>query len=121
MDEDNPECFLDGLIQHQRREIEFLGKPKHFTDEVLGALVSNVFTGGKDKGILTKEHRAEVNCYFVKARECRNFVQKNNKRQDNPMFSSGFRCRCYQLQHSVHYRPPGEPPRDPDPDAAGDR
>ncbi len=46
MDEENPECFLDGLIQYQKREMQTEGEAKVFTDEVLGALVSITFLGG---------------------------------------------------------------------------
>ena len=49
MDEENPECVLDSLIQYQRQEIQVHGEPKHFTDELLGVLVFDIFTGGKDQ------------------------------------------------------------------------
>ncbi len=46
LDEENPECVLDGLIQYQRREIQSEGEAKVFTDEVLGAIISVTFLGG---------------------------------------------------------------------------
>ncbi len=46
LDPENPECVLDGLILQQMKEYETLGKPVNFTDEVLGALICNVFAAG---------------------------------------------------------------------------
>ncbi len=49
MDQENPECVLDALIQIQREEIQVHGEPKHFTDELLGALLADAWAGGKDR------------------------------------------------------------------------
>ncbi len=46
LDPENPECVLDGLILQQMKEYETLGKPINFTDEMLGALVFDVFDAG---------------------------------------------------------------------------
>ena len=47
MDEENPDCFLDGLIQYQRQEIQVHGEPKHFTDDVLGVILADIFIAGE--------------------------------------------------------------------------
>ncbi len=47
MDEEHPECVLDALIQYQRREIQAEGKANHFTDELVGALLLNLFSAGQ--------------------------------------------------------------------------
>ncbi len=47
LDHENPECVLDGLILQQMKEYQTLGQPVNFTDEILGALVANVFIGSK--------------------------------------------------------------------------
>ena len=47
MDDENPKCFLDGLIQHQRRETQTLGEPKYFTDPMLESLLSATIFGGE--------------------------------------------------------------------------
>ncbi len=48
MDDEKPECVLDGLIKHQRQEIQIYGEPKSLTDDVLKSLLSFTFLGGKE-------------------------------------------------------------------------
>ncbi len=47
MKDENPECVLDSLIQYQRQEIQVHGEPKHFTDELIGALLLDIYLAGK--------------------------------------------------------------------------
>ncbi len=46
LDPENPECVLDGLILQQMKEYETLGKPVNFTDDVIGALIFDLFEAG---------------------------------------------------------------------------